>query len=381
MCKATSVETLVEKTVTLTVTTSPELLTTESAWDYETGLILAKPAGLTNFVYEGVGTTSTCVGGYSAGCNAISNPLAPPTATPTITSAPEGTYVPPPSHPLTRFTPAPSCLSESNLWFVSTSCYLTGADFSPAWLSCTMTEFGEPDVSNSACYGSIYAASTLGPDGTASFFATCPVGYTTAMTSTSRPFDEPKYSSSKTQSFDAVVTHVNCCPSGPGYDFKYTEIRQTRTAHDGVDYNVQLYIMPGCVASHVKTLSDKEVTMGLFSDPRVWDKRDEETPRTTTKWDYEHNTIWAQEKPHRYTVFHGTYTCFEKCTEYFTYSYHNTDPNAPTTTPSSRIIKESTTPNGTGGTGGSGDKNGAAAMKLSGLWVLTAATLAYLAVA
>jgi len=376
MCKATSVKPLVEKTIIMTVTTSPELVTTESVWDYETGLIFAIPAGVTKYVYEGVGTTSTCIGGYYVGCGGISNPLAPPTPTPTITSAPEGTYVPPPSHPLTQFTPAPSCLAQSNLWFVSTSCYLTGDVFSPPWLSCTMNEFGEPNVANKDCYGQQFAASTLGPDGTNSFYATCPVGYTTALTTTSKPFDSRGFSSSTTETFDVVATNIICCPSGHGYDFKYSEIRETTTIHDNRPYDVQLYIMPGCVASHVKALSKQDVTMQLFSDPRVWDKRQDETPRTTTAWDYEHNTLWAQEAPIRYTVFHGTYTCYDQCTDYFQYSYYNTDPNAPTTTATtsnSGISGTSSETTPSDGDGSGGDRNGANAFRSGWLWVLAVA--------
>jgi hypothetical protein len=240
-----------------------------------------------------------------------------------------------------------------------------------------MTEFGEPNVDKTACYGSDGFRKTVGEDGTASFFGTCPVGYSTALTTTTKPFDEPRYASTKTETFDAVATHVMCCPSGHGYDFKYSEIRETTTRHDGRNYDVQLYIMPACVATRVKTLSGKDVTMGLFSDPRVWDKRDE-TPATTTTaaWDYEHDTLWAQERRFEYTVFHGTYSCYDGCEDYFTYSYHNTDPNAPP--PTSAQSKETAS----GGSGEKGDDNsGAAAVGTARLWVfLAVAAVASLAV-
>lgn len=374
MCKATSVKPLIEKTVTVTVTTSPDLVTTVVAWDYETDLILASAAALQNYIYVGGGTTSTCIGAYNAGCDGRSNPLSVSTPTPTPTRAPESSYVAPPSHPVTQFTPAPSCLAESNLWFVSTDCYLTVSpnDNRPPWLSCTMTEFGEPDLMKTACYGEPWASTTVGRDGTESFYATCPVGYTTASVSTTNPFDKPLYATAPTERFDVVVSSVRCCPSG--HDFKFTEIRETSTSHNGRQYNVQMLPMPACVATHVKTLSGEKVTMKLYSDSQVWDKRQEETPLTTTAWDYEHDTLWARHMNVYYTVFHGTYTCYEKCDDYFTYSYHNTDPNAPTTT--SDTAASETTSAGSDGGGGDRDKSGANAVRGDGLWMLAGAAIA-----
>lgn len=50
---------------------------------------------------------------------------------------------------------------------------------------------------------------------------------------------------------------------------------------------------------------------------------------TTRPWDIDRNVVFAHSVEVFYTVFHGTYTCFQICDAYNAASYHNTDPNSP----------------------------------------------------
>lgn len=332
LCRADAVEALSGQTVTLTVSTEP-LVTTEA--EYDGGIIFAHAAGLIRYMYEASRTTSECYGGYCP--DGLSNPLAAPTPTPT--PAPTGTYVPPPSHPTTQFSPAPSCLGDSNLWLVSTSCHvLAGQEIAkPSWLECAITELGEPDVYNKECYRR--GSATAGDDGTTSFYVGCPAGYTTASESTYRPFDERQYgdTSREAKSYDVVASVVMCCPDGD-YSFQYSDVLTTTTTYDYRQQLVDMYPMPLCVATSVQTLSGRDVELTLTEDDRAWDKkkRQEETagPAVTTRpWDYEGGLLFAQVAQAEVTVFHGTYSCLEACDDYFTYSYNNTDPNyTPTST-------------------------------------------------
>ncbi|KAI7785160.1 hypothetical protein LA080_007827 [Diaporthe eres] len=147
LCRASANPELSGQTVTFTVSTKP-LITTEAVYDRD--IIWAEAVGFGRIVYEASGKTSECRGN----CPVLSNPLAAPTPTPT--PAPTGSYVPPPSHPTTQFSPAPSCLSDSNLWLVSTSCQLLeGREIlKPSWLECAITELGEPDISGEERYRS-----------------------------------------------------------------------------------------------------------------------------------------------------------------------------------------------------------------------------------
>jgi hypothetical protein len=100
--------------------------------------------------------------------------------TPTPVFAPSGTYVPPPSHSVTHFTPAPSC-SPEKLWLVSTQgCNVNGMNYFnggfPSWAECALTLAGDPHppYRNVDCY-----PWNLEADGTSVFISECPVGYTT----------------------------------------------------------------------------------------------------------------------------------------------------------------------------------------------------------
>lgn len=333
LCRASAVQELSGQTVTLTVSTEP-LITTEAAYDED--VIFARAVGHGRIVYEASGTTSECHGN----CPVLSNPLAAPTPTPT--PAPTDSYVPPPSHPTTQFSPAPSCLSDSNLWLVSTSCQLLeGREvFKPSWLECAITELGDPDIYNKECYRR--GSATAGVDGTTSFYAGCPAGYTTASESTRRPFDRRQHgdASGETISYDVVASVVMCCPDGD-YSFQYSDVLTTTTTHDGSQRLVDMYPMPLCVATSVQKLSGRDVELTLTENDRALGKkkRQEETagPAVTTRpWDYDGGLLFAEAAQASVTVFHGTYSCLEACDNYFTYSYNNTDPNyTPASTASS----------------------------------------------
>jgi hypothetical protein len=161
-------------------------------------------------------------------------------------------------------------------------------------------------------------------------------------------FEEVTTTSYSTTTFDAVDLVYACCPDGA--DFKYFDMNDgtyvTKTTHpDGEDVYVSIYVPPRCVATHVEDLVDQEVALTMFYNPSIPDKRKRQEEKdmenrspiigtTTRKWDIDRDIIFAEPATYAYTVFHGTYTCFESCREYFSYSYNNTDPNY-TPTPSS----------------------------------------------
>jgi hypothetical protein len=242
------------------------------------------------------------------------------------------------------------------MWLVSTSCQIlarNGQILTPDWLECSITEFGEWNTYNEACYTNLLRSTTVGDDGTASFYAGCPAGYTTASETTYRPFDKGNYkhpTELAAVSYDVVVSSVNCCPDGD-YSFKFSDVYTTSTSRaDGYQY-VDMYPMARCVVEHVKPLSGKDVELTLAANNQVMDKKkrqEEETRRrdkkkrqeetqgpevTTRPWNYADGLLFAEAPQASVTVFHGTYSCFENCDDYFTYSYNNTDPNyTPTST-------------------------------------------------
>lgn len=342
-CKATSIKAFSDQVVTVTLSASP-LSTTEVAWDYEHGFLAAEPARIVQYLYpdEEAGTTSTC---FDQCPQSVRNSQS--RTGPVPTSAPTDSYIPPPSPVVTQFTPAPSCFSNDNFWIVSASCYLVDVrnqdNNSPPWLQCTYTNAGEPTTSNTACYQR--GTSTVVSNTTA-FYSACPVGYTTAWETTTRPYDLPYYDHNRSTTYDVHETLKACCPSafGGGISFSRTEVATTQTRGQ----NVFIYLVPGCVASTVSQLRGSTLTMGLYSDARVWDKKKRqgaEYGTTTAVWDVGHDLLYAHAQTLRWTVFHGTYTCYENCNDYFTYSYHNTDPNytpPPTTAVTSASTSTST---------------------------------------
>ncbi|KAK0720098.1 hypothetical protein B0H67DRAFT_599683 [Lasiosphaeris hirsuta] len=287
-CRAALVKELSDQQVTMAVSTFPSLATTELAWGYENNVIIAAPSS---------GEASTCYGN----CPDPTHPYTPAT---TPTSAPTDSYIPPPTHPLTQFTPAPTCLA--NLWLVSTSCKLVKTNIqSPPWLACTLTELGEPDVGETACYQRWGGQDRVSGNNSTSFLSGCPVGYTVAKTRATKPYD---YGAGANTIFDIVATTISCCPSGGGYNFTAIEssaLQTSITVHAGETFTVEWYPLPHCAASRVSENKDATATMSVVT--------------TTAVWDVEHDTAFAQ-------VQEITYT---DCYNHFKYSYHSTNPNAP----------------------------------------------------
>ena len=335
-CKAASVKELSGQKVTLTVAGSQPTTTTEIEWNYENGFIMATGATIIKLLYTDpvASTTSTCFG-ERAGCPTGTNPLLP-----TPTSAPSGQYIPPPSAALTQFTPSPSCLAASNFWLVSGQCSAASnprADHtSPPWLQCTHTVAGDPDPAEAACH-------PRGPGtavrGTPAYYTTCPVGYTVARAWTDQPFDAtPALPSASWQTRAVDATGIACCPSAVrGVSFAWATsddhpLATATTVHDGVAYTVTRAALPGCFATGraaVAPLDGRVVTLGLYSDAGGYDPSTRTPGRkyertTEAVWDAERDVLFAYPAMVRFTVFHGPYTCFRGCEEYFTYSYHNT---------------------------------------------------------
>ncbi|KXX76570.1 hypothetical protein MMYC01_206652 [Madurella mycetomatis] len=339
MCKATSVQELSGQMVTVTHrawrtvlasgTTSTEIDDTTLAWDYEDGTIWATPASIWQYIYPGEGTTPTCFG---TNCPAT-NTLAP---TPTQRSPPSFTYIPPPPHAMTQFTPAPSCFAESNLWIASTYCFVpnTRPEPDPSWLECLLTLAGEPNVSNRECHRFPETA-TVGADGIRTFYSACPAGYSVATSRAWGLFNEPTNAHgepSPTRTYDATVTNLICCPSGT-YDFKYAEslgsLRSSTTVHDGATHTIHFYPVPECVATSVLALSGKEIPFKSWSETRFWGEKRQEIQTITRTWDFVGATLWAQAEHVTYTAFRDVYTCFESdiCNRYFSETFKDKVPN------------------------------------------------------
>jgi hypothetical protein len=273
--------------------------------------------------------------------------------TPTPVFAPSGTYVPPPSHSVTHFTPAPSC-SPEKLWLVSTQgCNVNGMNYFnggfPSWAECALTLAGDPHppYRNVDCY-----PWNLEADGTSVFISECPVGYTTVWESQGRdyPYDTSTITEGGTTStavrYKDIVAHsAVCCPDNNlggfhyNWDSKpdYVDVTYA-TDPDGNPATISLYVPPRCVATSV-CAAPPTVTMDVVFNSEVSDKkrRRQDAPRdnispvgvVTRSWDADHNALFAHSVEFGYTVFHGTYTCFEDCYNYASYSYDNTDPNSP----------------------------------------------------
>ena len=179
---------------------------------------------------------------------------------------------------------------------------------------------GDPDSTRAACYP---GPSTV-VSGTPTYYTACPVGYTTANSTVYRPF------SSKTRTFEVEASYIACCPSAfDGITFTHTSPGWTRTTvRDGTTYRVRsATIPPDCAASNVLQLKDKTVTLGLYSNGASswWPGRTYDGASTAV-WDAAQDTLYAHALTVSWTVFHGTYTCFDwnDCTDYFAYSYSNT---------------------------------------------------------
>ncbi|OAG09396.1 uncharacterized protein CC84DRAFT_436119 [Paraphaeosphaeria sporulosa] len=276
---------------------------------------------------------------------------------PTPTFAPTGVYVPPPSHSVTHFTPAPSCsperlrlVSTQLCDIVTTSQTLFGQPL-PPWAECALTLAGDPHgmfYQNPDCYPSNLSAD----DGTHVFISECPVGYTTVWESQGRDYlydtstiTQGGTTTTSVEYRDIVAHSAVCCPDNAlgGFHYNwdsepdYIDYIQT-TDPDGNPKSVSLYVPPRCVATSVCAVP-ATVTMDVVFNDFVSDKkrrRQDVLPRdiipvgvVTRPWDVEKNVVFAHSVDFSYTVFHGTYTCFENCYDYASSSYHNTDPNSP----------------------------------------------------
>ncbi|KAF9739109.1 hypothetical protein PMIN06_007907 [Paraphaeosphaeria minitans] len=275
---------------------------------------------------------------------------------PTPTFAPTGIYVPPPSHSVTHFTPAPSC-SPEKLWLVSTQlCDIVEESKTlfnqplPSWAECALTLAGDPHppYRNPDCYPWNLEAD----DGTHVFISDCPVGYTTVWESQGRQYlydtstiTQGGSTTTSVEYRDIVAHSAVCCPDNALGGFHYNwdsepdfiNYIQT-TDPNGKPQQVSLYVPPRCVATSV-CAAPATVTMDVVFNSEVSDKkrrRQDTAPDNivpvgvvTRPWDANKNIVFAHSVEFGYTVFHGTYTCFENCYEYASSSYHNTDPNSP----------------------------------------------------
>ncbi|KAH6631778.1 hypothetical protein F5144DRAFT_491001 [Chaetomium tenue] len=348
-CKAASIKQLSGSKVTMSVIGYPRGSTTPTTtvvdWDYDNDFIAVTPAKIQKYLYTGKpGTTSTCFG--DSHCVMNHNPIQP-----RPTHAPYGTYVPPPSSAVTQFTPAPSCLTDSNLWLVSDRCSLTTDPHSPPWLQCTHTVAGDPDPTRADCYP--VGLSTV-ITGTPTYYTDCPAGYTTANSTEYFPWTVgnggPAYDGAK-------ATWVTCCPSAFGggrLSFTHTSPPWSHTTvRDGTTHTVSSRTLPPYCAAFGGGRGDETLTLGLYSngvDGRPGNTYDGASEAT---WDTAGGTLYAHAQTLAWTVFHGTHTCFDpaECREYFTYSYGNTmGPGVVVATPTPTPTRDSE-----GGGGGGGE--------------------------
>lgn len=85
--------------------------------------------------------------------------------------------------------------------------------------------------------------------------------------------------------------------------------------------------MPGCYATSIKALSGgKELPLQTTSNTQAWDKRrrqEEAAPEPTpaVAWDYEGGTLYALPQYIANTVYMGTRTCFDGCSELLKFYY------------------------------------------------------------
>ncbi|KAF2014539.1 hypothetical protein BU24DRAFT_423462 [Aaosphaeria arxii CBS 175.79] len=223
---------------------------------------------------------------------------------------------------VTQFSAPSHCLDPENKWIVTTSCYITDAQYTPDWLTCSVTHFGAPNWDNDECYQNrvLYDSPSVVVEGTTSWYSGCPSGYTIAS-STIRPFsDEYRHPIGY---FD-VTTHLGlCCPTA--YKFQEGEVKQTETVHDGATYGLFVYAPPRCYATSIEPLSGKEVVLSQWSNTQAWDKRDEDGGPTTVTWNFEHDTMYAMAEQFSYEVFKGTHTCYSPsytlCSSWLSYYY------------------------------------------------------------
>ncbi|KAK1752759.1 hypothetical protein QBC47DRAFT_62530, partial [Echria macrotheca] len=243
---------------------------------------------------------------------------------------------PTPTYPLTQFTPSPTCGIGTSLYLVSKTCYVSAPQLSsitinPPWVTCTAIEAGQPaDVRDPNCYQS-FSSSVLGPDGTASFFSACPVGYTTASYLSFYPFYRTTTVTQSEMATDVQGQVVYCCPSAAGgveaeFAFRDDEEVPFRVVDgDGQEWRGNSYLLPRCRATGgVKGLEGRTVTLTGYSDTQGWERRMRRQVQTeglvTEVWDVTRHVYAAAESFYR-TVFGDGHTCFGNCTRYWREGY------------------------------------------------------------
>ncbi|KAI1181184.1 hypothetical protein F4777DRAFT_573256 [Nemania sp. FL0916] len=198
------------------------------------------------------------------------------------------------SPPTIQFTPPPACNDPANNWVVTTSCYLElpHTIAYPDWLTCTVSQFGNPtdlscDVPLPTESPSYLDAPKVTIDGVVSYYASCPSGYSTARVASYPGYYTWDYTDVH---FDATEYNIGCCPTQYNFDIPaYSDDprQHTITQHDGTDYSLFIYPLPGCAATSISQLSGKEIPAQTWSNTQPWDKRQAQT----ISWDYEHGTI------------------------------------------------------------------------------------------
>lgn len=326
---------------------------TTTAWE-DNAPLFAEAETVRAYVYQwdGGDAVSTC---YGAKCPFSYEPT--PTFPSTITPTPSA-----------RSTPAPGCLDPGNFWIVTTSCFVESPTLpwweTPAWLACSVTQFGAPDWSDPSCYAAGSVATTTDSDsGEPVYYDGCPQGYSALATQSAPGYETWRYDVGY---FDISYYSPVCCPTE--YPFTLAPLdfgRTSTTAHEGTTYEINIFPMPGCYATSVEAQSGKLVPMQTWSNTMGWDKRDDggggQLP-TTISWDYEHGTVYAMAEGYGHTVFQGTHTCYESCSTWLSYYYPDgTGGPWPTTTTTTTTSESSSlTSTSSGGTQSTVTPSGAA---------------------
>ncbi|KAJ4351468.1 uncharacterized protein N0V89_006811 [Didymosphaeria variabile] len=144
---------------------------------------------------------------------------------------------------------------------------------------------------------------------------------------------------------DIVAHSAVCCPDNTlgGFHYNFWETKSDYVSYikttdpQGHSARVSLYVPPRCVAASVCAIPPT-VTLDVVFNSEIVAKKHRRQDESvdpispvgivTRPWDASNNVLFANEVQYSYTVFHGTYTCFEDCYNYASYSYHNTDPNS-----------------------------------------------------
>lgn len=173
---------------------------TTTAWE-ENAPLFAEAETVRAYVYtwDDGNAVSTC---YGAKCPLSHEPT--PTFPSTITPTPSA-----------RSAPAPGCLDPGNFWIVTTSCFVESPTLpwyeTPAWLACSVTQFGAPDWNDKSCYATSSVATTTDSDsGESVYYDGCPEGYSALATQSGPGYDTWRYDVGY---FDISYYSPVCCPT------------------------------------------------------------------------------------------------------------------------------------------------------------------------